>query len=74
VDDGRQSGVGLKNAGGNALGGACATEAGEIRRMPDSVKLSPLPHGHPALKGEGRRWKRKAKLWKKKCRYNSPGW
>lgn len=42
---------------GMPVGGACMTEAGEIGHVPDSVKSSPPSHGHPTLKGEGKRWK-----------------
>lgn len=49
------------------LGGACMREAGEIRHVPDSVKSSPLSHGHPALMGEGKRWKGKLQKMKFRC-------
>lgn len=47
----------LETPMGMPVGGACMTEADETGHVLDSMKSSPPSHGHPALKGEGKRWK-----------------
>lgn len=54
------------------LGSACMTEAAEIGHMSGNVRLSPLSHGHPALKDEGKRWKGKGYIAKNEVEVQLP--
>lgn len=72
VNDGCQWSVALKMPAGMPLGSACMTEAGEMGHLSDNVRLSPLPHGHPALKEEGKRWKGKGYMAKNEAEVQLP--